>query len=276
MPIYSQMPVRLEASLVSSPPVAPVDANTGLAPAFWRGQSLAIAIGIFDVDGNAVDLSNLQYLQLNLQPLPGSLVPALSVQILAGSIIPTISKADWNAGIAAQATFILSGAQLDLSLNGMDSMPYWLALSGLTTGNGVIVYAAGYVNVFDPGPLLPPPISGVVSAHTQTNAGGDFQVTPSSQVHHEEITVTGSAGTRRCVVNAAGLAAGALVALRFKLPATAGIIIQVYDQATSGTLLTTINSAADGFTPTARTQVWFDGAHFQRDFEVTPANGQST
>ncbi len=276
MPIYSQMPIRLEASLVSSPPVAPIDQNTGLAPAFWRGQPLALNVGIFDADGNAVDLSNLQYLQLTLQPLPGSLVPSLSAQVLAGSIIPTITRADWNAGTAQQAVFILSGAQLDLSLNGMDTMPYWLTLSGLTTGNGTIVYAAGYVNVFDPGSLLPPPVSGVVSANAQGNAGGDFIVTPTAQIHHEEITITGAAGTRRCVVRATGLATGALVALRFKLPATADIIIQVYDQATSGALLTTITSAADGFTPTARTQLWFDGANLKRDFEVIPANGQST
>ena len=64
--------------------------------------------------------------------------------------------------------------------------------------------------------------------------------------------------------------------MRFKLPATAGIIIQVYDQATSGTLLTTIESDPSGFTPSARTQLWFDGANLQRDFEVIPANGQAS
>lgn len=276
MPIYQQMPIRLEASLVSSPPVAPIDANTGLAPALWRAQAAAIGIGIFDVNGNAVDLSNLQYLQLNFQPLPGSLVPSLSVQVLAGAIIPTITKADWDAGIAKQALFVLSNAQLDLTLNGQDSLPYWVTLSGKTTGNATIVYSAGYWNVFDPGSTIPPPSNGLVDGNEQTSSGGDFIVTPGAQIHHEEITVNGAGGTRRCVVGAAGLAKGALVALRFKLPATAGIIIQVYDQATSGTLLTTVLSAADGFTPTWRTQLWFDGANLQRDFETVPANGQST
>lgn len=276
MPIYAQLPIRLEADLVSSPPVAPIDANTGLAPAFFRGQGIAVGIGIFDAFGVAVDLSNLQYLQLTLQPLPSSPVASVSVQVLAGSIIPTIAKADWLAGLAQQATFILTAAQTDLSLNGAAQQPYWLILSGLTAANVPIVYAAGYVNVFDSGGLLPPPSNGVVSANVQANAGGDFFINPGAAIHHEEITVSGSASTRRCVVNAVGQSKGALVALRFKLPATAAIIIQVFDQSVNGALLTTINSAADGFTPTARTQIWFDGANYQRDFEVIPANGQAT
>ena len=276
MSTYSQIPVRLQADIISSPPVGPIDANTGFAPAFWRAQSVGIAVGIFDVNGVAVDLSNLAYLQIQFMETPSSPNLVLSKQVLAGSIIPIISRAGWLAGTAQQATFVISAAELDFSLNGQDSLPYWLNLSGVTSGGAQVVYAAGYITVFNPGSVLPPPSNGVVSASSQATASGDFTVTPGAQVHHEEITVSGAGGTRNCIVGAAGLEAGALVALRFRLPATAGIVIQVRNQTLGGTLLTTITTDASGFTPTARTQLWFDGVNFQRDFETIPANGQST
>jgi hypothetical protein len=116
----------------------------------------------------------------------------------------------------------------------------------------------------------------ITSSHETTNASGNFTVIPGSQIHHEEVFVSGVAGTRDCLLTAIGLVPGALVSVRFQLPATAGIIIQMYDQTLLGSLLGTIESQSDGFTPTGRFQFWFDGNNFQRDFEVTPANGQQT
>ena len=275
MSIYAQLPIRLEADLVSNPPVTPIDANTGLPIQFWRAQGIAIQVGIFDAYGNAVDLSNLSYLQLVLQEAPDSLAPALVKQVNAGDIIPVVTRADWLAGINQQATFLLSNADTDFSLGGATQASYWMQLIGQTTGGANIVYAAGYVTIFNSG-LPPQPPTSLVSGHNQANGGGAMVVTPTSQIHHEEIIVSGGAETRNCTVQATGLVKGALAVLRFQLPATAGINIRIFDQTTSGALLTTISSASDGFTPAARVALWFDGANWQRDELTIPAFGQQS
>ena len=59
--VYAQVPLRLEASIVSNPPV---DSNTGLAPKAYRGQTVAVQVGIFDPSNVAVDLTNLASLTL--------------------------------------------------------------------------------------------------------------------------------------------------------------------------------------------------------------------
>jgi len=275
MPIYQQMPIRLQADLISAPPVVPIDANTGLSIKFWRAQSVSIQVGIFDSSGEAVDLSNLEYLQLVLQEAQTSLVPALTVNVLAGAIIPTITVANWQAGIAAQATFNLTPAQTDFSLGGSTEATYWLRLLGRTSGGGNIVYAAGPVTIYNPGLPPQPPIA-FVSAEEIANGGGNFEVTPESQVHIAECTITGPAETRDVVVHASGLIAGARVSLRFILPATAGINLRIFDQSTAGDLLTTITTTGDGFLPTSRVELWFDGANLKRDFLLQPAFGLQT
>lgn len=275
MPLYNQMPVRLEATLISAPPVEPVDANTGQPIAFWRAQGLQVLVAIWAADGSSVDLSNLEYLQLIIQPAFDSLVPSITKTIEAGDIIPVITRANWNAGNAQQASFVLSKAETDLGLSGALQAPYWLILAGHTTDNANIIYAAGAIRVFNPGSAIPaPPTTPIVSAHEQTNGGGSSVVTPTSQNHLEEITVEGAAETRDIVVMATGLVEGAIVRLRFVLPATAGINLRVFDQATSGTLLATITTQVDGFLPAARMQLWFDGASLKRDFLLMPAFGQ--
>lgn len=277
MPLYNQMPVRLEATLISAPPVEPVDANTGLPIAFWRAQGLQVNVGIFAADGSSVDLSNLEYLQLIIQPAFDSLVPSITKTIEAGDIIPVITRANWQAGYAQQAAFVLSKAETDLSLAGALEATYWLMLVGRTTGGANIVYAAGSIRVFNPGSVIPaPPTTPIVSAHEQANGGGNSVVNPTSQLHIEEITVTGAAETRDVVVMATGLVAGARVSLRFILPATAAINLRIFDQATSGALLTTLVTQADGFLPAARVELWFDGANLKRDFLLQPAFGQQT
>ncbi len=276
MPIYEQVPIRLEADLVSAPPVAPIDANTGKEIALWAGQSAKIQVGIFDAANVAVDLSNLTYLQLVLQAAQDSLVPIFEQTVEAGDIIPTITRGGWTDGLQQQAEFDLSNAMTDVGLSGMQSAPFWIALIGKTADGAVIVYAAGYITIYNPGYTLPAPNRGIVSRHDQASAGGNVTVNPLSQVHTEKITVSGSAGTRKIVVNAAGLIAGAQAFLRFVLPATAGIVLQIYDQATSGDLLATIETQADGFTPSAICVLSFDGANFDVLWMAIPANGTAS
>lgn len=275
-PIYEQVPIRLQADLISNPPVTPVDANTGLPIQLWAGQSAVVQVGIFNAQLVGVDLSNLTYLQLVLQSAQDSLVPIFQQTVEADDITPTITRGGWLDGLQQQAEFVLTNALTDVGLSGAQSAPFWLALIGKTASGAVIVYAAGYITIFNPGYTLPAPVVGFVSRTDIASAGGNFTVSPLSQVHTAFITVTGAPQTRQIPVLAAGLIAGAQVFLRFKLPATAGIVLQIFDQANSGTLLATIDTTSDGFTPSAICVLTFDQANFEVLWIAIPANGTAS
>lgn len=274
MPQYNQMPIRLQADLITNPPVVPTDANTGLPIQMWARTGAAVAVGIFDALGVGVDLSNLAFLTLTISESSTSLVPVVSKQILAGAIIPYIERAAWLAQQNQNATFVLSNAEMDVSLDGADQANYWISLMGQTTGGANVVYAAGPLLVYNPGPGIPQPTRGLVSYHNTPSAGINLQIQPLSNVHTETIPVSGAAGTRDVVVLAVGLEAGARIGIRMTLPATNGLIHRFFDQSLGGALLATITCDPDGFTPTAKLNLFFDGANIKRDELIIPAFGQ--
>ena len=110
----------------------------------------------------------------------------------------------------------------------------------------------------------------------QTNSTGNFTIAPASQIHTEFVTISGSAGTRNGVMTATGLVAGARLTVRLTLPATAAIVINLYDLSLTGTLLATVTTDANGYLPTARFEFVFDGTNFKRDAEIVPSFGQQT
>lgn len=276
MPQYNQLPIRLQADLISNPPVVPTDANTGLPIQLWARTGTSIAVGIFDAPAVGVDLSNLSFLTLTISEAQTSLVPLVTKTVLAGAIIPYIERAAWLAQQIQNATFVLSNAEMDVSLDGADEATYWLSLQGQTTGGANIVYAAGAVRVFNPGPGIPQPTRGLVSFHATPSAGGNLVIQPASNIHTELITVSGAAETRDVVVLATGLEAGALVGLRLVLPATNGLIHRFFDQSLGGALLATITCDPDGFTPAAKVNLYFNGVNLKRDTLLIPAFGQQT
>lgn len=154
-----QIPIRLQADLVSNPPVAPIDANTGLPPQFWRGQSVAISFGVFASNLSCVDLSNLQYLQLILQNASDSLYPIATITVNAEDIIPTITRDAWLAGTAQQATFTLSAALTDQGLGAMPNGTFWISVQGVTELGSLVIYTAGNVTIYNPGTLAPATIA---------------------------------------------------------------------------------------------------------------------
>lgn len=274
MATYAQVPVRFEASIISNPPANPIDDNTGQPIAFWRAQAVRMDVGIFQPNQACVDLSNLSYLQIVIQETPDALVAVASKTVLAANIIPVITRQDWLANIAQQASFVFSNSELDLSLNAQTDLPYWIILQGKTAAGANIIYAAGWCTVYNPGGGLPVPTFGVVSCNEQTSGGGDISILPSAVIHIEQITVTGVPETRKCPVSTIGMQDGARCTLRFILPATAGIIHQIYDGTINGTLLYAIQSQGDGFLPAVIASLWFDGANWNRESLIMPANGQ--
>lgn len=81
--------------------------------------------------------------------------------------------------------------------------------------------------------------------HAQSSsAAGNVTVTPLSQLHTEVVTFTGSANTRNLVVGRTGMQNGAQIDLVCLFDGVAdGVVINVYDTATTGTLLNTFTKA---------------------------------
>lgn len=255
MPL-EQIPIRLQLSTASSPSVAPVDANTGLEPQFWRGQSIAIEVGIFDADGVGVDLSNLDYLQVSLFASPTAVAPVVTKTIEAASIIPFITQANWLAGSAQNATAIFSAVDTDQPLGGSEK-EFWLAVTGVTTSGNTLVYGAGYVKIFNPGGV-PANTPSYVTEHAQTNNSGNTLIAPQSQLHLEILTVGGIARTSVIIVSTIGLIDGARPKIHFVLPATASIILQMRSGTVTGDVIAT--HTTNGTDRTANYEMYFNGA----------------
>ncbi len=256
----SGVPIRLQVSTASAPAVPPIDVNTGLPPAQWRANAVSYQVGIFDVNGVSVDLSNVTYLQLTIaatQNAPANLIVAT---VLAGSITPTITRSAWLAGTAQNASFDLSAAATDVTLGAQPSQDYWVQLSGVTSTGTLIVYGAGNVTFYNSGSATPAPLSGITDYNAQTNSTGNATVSPSTQVHTEKMTFAGSAGTRNVVLEPGGTYEGGLVLVSAALPVTAGITINFLSGDLSGDTLGT--ATTDGYVSKISAIFAFDGTDY--------------
>ena len=254
--IIESIPIRLQLGIVSNPPVAPVDRNTGELPKLWAGCSVAFQIGIFTAEPVAVDLSNLAYLQVILQESEGSTAPLVVKQIDAADIKDTITLAAWLNGSDQQATAIFTPADTDQSLAGALSRNFWLVVQGYTEDGAPLVYGGGTVTISKPSYSLPaPPPPSFVSRHAQTTVENDVTVTPTSQFHTEVVTVSGAARTFNVLLGINGIYDGAQLALILNLPATADIIALIKNQLSTNP---TISSVQTGSVLQALLEYYFD------------------
>lgn len=269
--VYEQLVIRAQFSATSSPPNSPIDLNTGLAPNFWRSAGIQIDVGVFDGSNVGLDLSNLSYLELTLQPSPGSLVPWMTKTVLAVDIDSPIAYDDWLQGLTQNASFVLTPADTDLGLLAGESRQFWMALTGFTLDGNFIVYGGGYITITNPGNTLPPPFPGLVSFHAQTSTTGNFNVTPTGLIHTEEVTFHGSAGTRNVVFQAAGYPKGSIVRLLALLPdLTPGIIINVYSNSLTGSPI--LSYTSDAYNPNAKLEAVVNASAAYDPYElVAPA-----
>lgn len=129
----------------------------------------------------------------------------------------------------------------------------------------VILRALNYdaaITLMDTGP----------TRNAQANSSGDVSVVPTSQIHTERITVTGSAGTRNIVITSpTGIVAGARIDLVFILDGAANATrLKIYALSTSGTLL--FDFTRNGDEPNAEFIVYANGSGgFDRKEQVIPA-----
>ena len=269
--VYEQVVIRAQLSAVSNPPNAPIDINTELPPNFWRSAGVQIDVGIFDGSNVGLDLSNLSYLELTLQPSPTSLVPWTTKTVLSGAFTSPIAYDDWLEGVAQNASFVLTPADTDLGLLAGESRQFWMAITGYTISGNFIVYGGGYITITNPGNTLPPPFPGLVSFHNQASTTGNLTITPTGLIHTEEVTFTGSAGTRNVVLQAAGYPKGSIVRLLALLPnLTPGIIINVYSNTLTGSPI--LSYTSDAFNPNAKLEAVVNASAAYDPYElVAPA-----
>jgi hypothetical protein len=251
-PSYAQANIRAQLSILSQPPVAPLDINTGVAPQFWRSAGIQIDVGIFDGSGNGLDLSNLLSLQLTLAPYANSLVPWVVKSIAAGvGIVSPIDFNDWEDGLSQNASFVLTPSDTDLGLLAGTSRQFWMTISGTLAGNGQIIYGAGYITIYNAGSIYPPPAGGIVSWNAQNSSAGNPQVTANGLIHTEEINFSGAAVPRNIVlINANAYPKGCkvdILALLGSCPA--GVVLSIYSGSITGSPI--FRWETDGFQPNA-------------------------
>lgn len=256
---YAQPAIRAQLSILSNPPVSPIDIETGIAPQFWRGSGIRIDVGIFDGSDVGIDLSNLVTMVLRIQPDQLSPSPWIEKVVNAGGITGSIPYGLWLDGERQNASFLLDPADTDVGLAGEGSQPFWMSITGYSA-DGVLVYGAGWITVYNPGNLFPnPAMAGVVGFGTLTTAVGNQLLTPKSQVDTWEVTLGAAAGTHVVVIGTVGIVPGARVALNVMIPTTAGIIAQFRSGSSSGPIVQQFTTTGTSAVPEALLECYYSG-----------------
>jgi hypothetical protein len=263
MSTLSQIPIRLQLSSASNPPAQPIDANTREIPQAWRCQDIAVQIAVFTSQGAAVDLSNLDSLQVAIQEAQDSPLPLAVKTVDAADIAPIVTMAVWLAGTGQQAEAIFTAAQMDMSLAGQVYRDLWISVIGTTEDGAQLVFGAGTFRLWLASAALPPtPPAGLVSYHAQTNTTGNSAVTPTSQLHTEKLTIAGIARTSAIILGVAGIVAGARLTLWLAdLDVATDIVLDVYSGSLTGPLIAT--HTTDGSRIDGRTEFLYDGSQWQ-------------
>lgn len=257
MPIYEQIPIRLEIDLVSTPPVPPIDANTGQKPVFWRGNSIALQVGLFDAQGNPVDMSNIETVQVILQQAQSSAYPLVVKTLTSGAdqIAQLITIQGWRNDTMQNFIAEFTSADTDQSLAGGSFLDYWLIVQGTTSDGNVLIWSAGAVTIYNAGSSLPIPNSGLTSRHAQTVGNGDFTITPTSQLHKEIVTVVGTADTFNGILGINGVQDGAELTIMWGLPATENIVVNIRSGVLGNPVLCEVDT---GNVLTGRTKFYYN------------------
>ncbi len=189
MPTASAIPIQLAVTTRSTPPVPPMDLNTGEWPSMWKGGDAVFNTGIFGPNGFSVDLSNLASLTLKILPyvdpknylgyvqgqclsniidgdlyVPGINWPAYTQQypalvtktVLAEDLVTSLTWAQWAAGLTQNASFLVEASDTDsLNLQGQPCLRFTLAIVGtLQEGGSRIIYGSGPIIIYESGITL--------------------------------------------------------------------------------------------------------------------------
>lgn len=188
MSVADYIPIRLQLGVISNPPLFPIDINTGLAPQFFKGETVGFELGIFDAKGASVDLTNLSFLEVSIYPMPvqnqlsdtnqrynffsvlpfptAAPAPLIWQTLVAADIKKVIKNDAWKNGTDQQAVAIFPWTDtLSIDLSGEESRQFWLTVTGLTASGRKLVYGQTRLEIHEsaaPGIYLPNDIAPLV------------------------------------------------------------------------------------------------------------------
>ena len=160
------LPIRLFCDLAA--PANLLDLNRGQPPCFYRGDDIEIDIGIGESGNLLASLSNVA--SVTAQVFAGendTNPPMMSCTVAAANMNLGLTPTEWTSDTApgCHAAFIFPNNQTGISLNGQNSVNYWLRVTALTTDSPakIITLLDGPITVRD-GPIStvsPPAASGL-------------------------------------------------------------------------------------------------------------------
>ncbi len=131
----SPLPIRLFCDIAAPGQINDLNRNSQ-PPSFYRGDDIAIAIGI-GLDGSLLtSLANVASVTAQVFASESDAnAPQMSCTVLAAAMNLSLTQAQWTADTAphCHAAFIFPGSQTAISLNGQPSANFWLRVTVQTS-----------------------------------------------------------------------------------------------------------------------------------------------
>ena len=112
-------------------------------PHVYRGNGSKMKFGIFLDEETPLSLSDLTSITYQFQVARDSGTVVAEQTIAAASITDEITVDEFNAGTAAHFELEWTGAEMNPSLGGEDSVTYWVVIHGIDDEGEERTYAAG-------------------------------------------------------------------------------------------------------------------------------------
>lgn len=144
--------ISIRIDLADGPGNAPEDAATRTAPVLWRGNAVALRLGLFD-GAEPADLDGVTSLTLSVRAAQAD--PAVLAEVTTGTLTPMADTAAWEDGSEATATLTLTDAQTNLPVPG-GRATYWAVVTALHA-TGTRTLAAGPIIWLEDNAVAAPP-----------------------------------------------------------------------------------------------------------------------
>ncbi len=257
MPTFNTQVIRIAADTTSKDNV--LDLNTSAEPQAWWARDLTMQVGVF-AGPTLLDVSDLQSVTVNLKD-PSNLDGSPLVTKTITAFDNTTTADTWAAG--TQQHFVVTFAADDLSFSLTNSARLvHLVMTGITTGGKTGTICVGTVNIIDDGGNSPSanPANAITVSQAQAmiaalgfaNAAIALSAAGTTTIAATQTWLAGrqpfsaAAGTGAYVANIvlsdANALPGALLRIPIDFAPTLNPAINIYDSATAGTLLQTINN----------------------------------
>jgi|GEM_PF-4174748 len=142
MPLLSNRLVRCASAIGSPFPATLQDQRTSQTPETVRGNATRFEFGFFTPQGELYDLSNVQSINLKLQPSQTTSGTLADQTIAAEDLDLTLDAETWADGTKAHAAFDFSNAEMNLDPQGA-RRTLWLVATAIMISGKEVTLAAG-------------------------------------------------------------------------------------------------------------------------------------